>query len=27
VDAILSANDLSGDIIKPGQELRIPSGA
>jgi nucleoid-associated protein YgaU len=26
VDAILSANDLSGDIIQPGQELRIPSG-
>lgn len=26
VDAILGANDLSGDIIKPGQELKIPSG-
>ena len=26
VDAILSANDLSGDIIQPGQELRIPAG-
>lgn len=26
VDAILSANDLSGDVIQPGQELRIPSG-
>ena len=26
VDAILSANDLSDDIIQPGQELRIPSG-
>ena len=26
VDAILGANDLSGDIIQPGQELKIPSG-
>ena len=26
VDAILSANDLSDDVIQPGQELRIPSG-
>lgn len=26
VDAILGANDLSGDVIQPGQELRIPSG-
>ena len=26
VDAILSANDLSGDVIQPGQELRIPAG-
>ena len=26
VDAILGANDLSGDIIKRGQELKIPSG-
>jgi len=26
VDAILSANDLDGDVIQPGQELRIPSG-
>ena len=26
VDAILSANDLSDDVIRPGQELRIPSG-
>jgi LysM repeat protein len=26
VDAILSANDLAGDVIQPGQELRIPSG-
>jgi LysM repeat protein len=26
VDAILSANDIAGDIIQPGQELTIPSG-
>jgi LysM repeat protein len=25
VDAILGANDLEGDVIKPGQELRIPA--
>ena len=26
VDAILGANDLSDDVIHPGQELRIPAG-
>lgn len=26
VDAITSANDLSGEVIQPGQELRIPTG-
>lgn len=25
VDAILGANDLDGDVIQPGQELRIPA--
>lgn len=27
VDAILGANDLDGDVIQPGQELRIPKGS
>jgi LysM repeat protein len=26
VDAITTANDLSGEVIQPGQELRIPTG-